>query len=84
MKRIIALFLAMLFLFSVTASAEDSDYLKWRKRFINLSADELQDAARALVSVLSFDDIVTLRSNLDRVLFEYVFISFASVVSSLN
>ena len=84
MKRIVALFLAVLLLFSVTASADNSDYLKWRKRFLNLSSDELQDAARALVSVLSFDDIVTLRSNLDRVLFEYVFISFASVVSSLN
>lgn len=70
MKKIFTFLLALLLLFSVTASADNSDYLKWRKRFINLSADELQSAAQALVSVFSFDDIVSLKSNIDRVLFE--------------
>ena len=82
LKRFFALFLAALLLFSVSASAGDSDFLKWRKRFVNLSSDELQDAARALVSVLTFDDIVTLRSNIDRVLFEYVCISLFPVIFS--
>ena len=45
MKKIFALFLAALLLFPVTASADNSDYLKWRKRFITLSSDELQSAA---------------------------------------
>lgn len=65
MKRFFSLFLAALLLFSMAASAEDSDFLKWRKRFINLSADELQSAARALVSVFSFDELIALREQLN-------------------
>ena len=68
MKKIFALFLAALLLFSVAASAEDSDFLKWRKRFINLSADELQSAARALASAFTTDELITYRDNINAVL----------------
>ena len=84
MKRFFAFFLAALLLFSVTASAEDSDYLKWRKRFINLSADELQSAARALVSAFTPGDLVTFRDNVDRVIAEQAAASSSPLSLTVN
>ena len=68
MKRFFALFLASLLLFSASASADHSDYLKWRKRFITLSSDELQSVAQAVASVFTTEELIAYRDNLNAVL----------------
>lgn len=52
MKRLLAILLAIMILVPATASASNSNRLKWNKRFITLEEEELMDANYALQQVI--------------------------------